>query len=287
MSEVRESSPTPGRVGEDEHMTSAAVPVAVCQFAPTDSRERNRERVAELTAQAAARGARLVVFPEYSSYFVDPMDESLAANAETLDGEFVSSLRAAASDHGVVIVAGLVEQASDAGHVRNTVVAVRGDGILATYRKQHLYDAFGQTESDWVEAGDLDAAATFEVAGIRFGLMTCYDLRFPEVARTLVDDGADALVVPAEWVRGPLKEHHWTTLLAARAIENTAYVISADHPTPIGVGHSQIVDPQGVVLAGAGTTEGIAVATVEVASIERVRAANPSLRVRRYRVVPR
>ena len=102
-------------------MTSAAVPVAVCQFAPTDSRERNRERVAELTAQAAARGARLVVFPEYSSYFVDPMDESLAANAETLDGEFVSSLRAAASDHGVVIVAGLVEQASDAGHVRNSL----------------------------------------------------------------------------------------------------------------------------------------------------------------------
>ncbi|MCM3779337.1 carbon-nitrogen hydrolase family protein [Microbacterium hydrocarbonoxydans] len=267
-------------------MTSAAVPVAVCQLAPTDSRERNRERVAELTAQAAARGARLVVFPEYSSYFVDPMDESLAGNAETLDGEFVSSLRAAASDHGVVIVAGLVEQASDAGRVRNTVVAVRGDGILATYRKQHLYDAFGQTESDWVEAGDLDAAATFEVAGIRFGLMTCYDLRFPEVARTLVDDGADALVVPAEWVRGPLKEHHWTTLLAARAIENTAYVISADHPTPIGVGHSQIVDPQGVVLAGAGTSEGIAVATVEAASIERVRATNPSLRVRRYRVVP-
>ncbi|QDE34403.1 carbon-nitrogen hydrolase family protein [Microbacterium foliorum] len=266
---------------------SAAVPVAVCQFAPTSSREDNRDRIAELTADAAVRGARLIVFPEYSSYFVDPMDATLAENAETLDGEFVSTLIALASDYGVVIVAGLAERASDATHVRNTVVAVRGDGILATYRKQHLYDAFGQTESDWVEAGEVGGAATFELAGLRFGLMTCYDLRFPEVSRTLIDAGADALVVPAEWVRGPLKEHHWTTLLAARAIENTAYVIAADHPAPIGVGHSQIVDPQGVVLAGVGTTEGIAVAVVERVAIERVRAVNPSLRVRRYSVGPR
>ncbi len=117
--------------------------------------------------------------------------------------------------------------------------------------------------------------------------MTCYDLRFPEVARSLVDAQADALVVPAEWVRGPLKEHHWTTLLAARAIENTVYVVAADHPTPIGVGHSQIVDPQGVVLAGVGTAprdrrrggrEGD----------DRARADHdPSLRVRRYSVIPR
>jgi len=267
--------------------TSAAVPVAVCQFAPTTSRADNRERIAQLTADAAARGARLIVFPEYSSYFVDPMDATLAQNAEPLDGEFVSTLTVLAADYGVVIVAGLAERASDSTHVRNTVVAVRGDGLLAAYRKQHLYDAFGQTESDWVEAGDTGVAPTFELAGVRFGLMTCYDLRFPEVARTLMDAGADALVVPAEWVRGPLKEHHWTTLLAARAIENTSYVIAADHPTPIGVGHSQIVDPQGVVLAGVGTAEGIGVAAVERAVIDRVRAVNPSLRVRRYSVAPR
>jgi predicted amidohydrolase len=164
---------------------------------------------------------------------------------------------------------------------------VRGDGILAVYRKEHLYDAFGQTESDWVEPGDPGEPATFVLGGLRFGLMTCYDLRFPELARTLVDADADVLVVPAEWVRGPLKEHHWTTLLAARAIENTMYVVAADHPTPIGVGHSQVVDPQGVVLAGVGTGEGIAVAALERAAIDRVRAVNPSLRVRRYAVVPR
>ncbi|WP_091231734.1 carbon-nitrogen hydrolase family protein [Microbacterium sp. 3J1] len=266
--------------------SSAAVPVAVCQFAPTDSRAANLDRIAALTAQAAARGAKLVVFPEYSSYFVNPMDATLAQNAQSLDGEFVAALTALAADYGVVIVAGLVENGSDDTHVHNTVVAVRGDGILGAYRKQHLYDAFGQKESDWIEAGEL-TTSTFEVAGIRFGLMTCYDLRFPEVARGLVDAGADVLVVPAEWVRGPLKEHHWTTLLAARAIENTTYVLAADHPAPIGVGHSQIVDPQGVVLAGVGSEEGMAVSVVERSVIERVRAVNPSLQMRRYAVRPR
>lgn len=265
---------------------SPAIAVAVCQFAPTGSRAGNRERVSELVADAAARGATLIVLPEYSSYFVNPMDDTLAANAEALDGEFVQTLTGLAADYAVVIVAGLVEKA-DGHRVHNAVVAVRGDGILAVYRKQHLYDAFGQTESDWVEPGELGEAATFELGGLRFGLMTCYDLRFPEVARTLVDAGAEVLVVPAEWVHGPLKEHHWTTLLAARAIENTVYVVAADHPAPIGVGHSQIVDPQGVVTAGVGTAAGIAVGTVERATIDRVRETNPSLRVRRYTVAPR
>ncbi|WP_102192301.1 carbon-nitrogen hydrolase family protein [Microbacterium aurantiacum] len=266
---------------------TSALPVAVCQFAPTASRADNLERIAGLTAEAAGRGARMVVFPEYSSYFIDPMDATLAENAESLDGEFVTALTALAAEYAVVIVAGLVERAADEHRVRNAVVAVRGDGILAVYRKQHLYDAFGQRESDWIESGEPGEASTFEAGGLRFGLMTCYDLRFPEVARTLMDAGADALVVPAEWVRGPLKEHHWTTLLAARAIENTAYVVAADHPAPIGVGHSQIIDPQGVVLAGVGTGDGIAIATVERAAIDRVRAVNPSLRLRRYAVIPR
>ncbi|XKG82319.1 carbon-nitrogen hydrolase family protein [Microbacterium aerolatum] len=259
--------------------------VAICQFRPTASRADNRTRIAEFTADAAARGARLVVFPEYSSYFVDPMDASLAENAETLDGQFVQALQDAASAHDVTIIAGLVETAGE--RVRNALVAVDATGLRAVYRKQHLYDAFGQTESDWIEAGGLDEPQTLDIDGLRVAMMTCYDLRFPEVARTLVDAGADVIVVPAEWVRGPLKEHHWTTLLAARAIENTVYVVAADHPTPIGIGHSQIIDPQGVVIAGVGTGEGIAVAEFSADAVARVREVNPVLRLRRYAVAPR
>lgn len=260
--------------------------VAVCQFAPLDSREQNLARIAELTADAAGRGARVVVFPEYSSYFVDPMDDTLAANAEPLEGPFTTALRALATEYALTIVAGLVESADD-GRVRNTAVAVDADGIRAVYRKQHLYDAFGQRESDWIAPGALEQPAVFDIDGLRLGLMTCYDLRFPEVARTLIDQGADALVVPAEWVRGPLKEHHWTTLLAARAIENTCYVVAADHPGSLGVGLSQIIDPQGVVIAGVGSGEGVATATLDPAVIARVRETNPALRLRRYAVVPR
>ncbi|MGN8024853.1 carbon-nitrogen hydrolase family protein [Microbacterium sp. 22242] len=267
-------------------MNAGTVVAAVCQFAPVADRAANRERIAELVARAAERGAKLIVLPEYSSYFVEPMDDSLAANAEQLDGAFTALVRELAARHDVVIVAGMVE-AAEAGRIRNTLVAVDRSGILAVYRKQHLYDAFGQAESRWIAPGDLGPAAVFVVGGLTFGLMTCYDLRFPEVARTLVDAGAEALVVPAEWVRGPLKEHHWTTLLAARAIESTAYVVAADHPAPIGVGHSAVMDPQGVAIAGVGTGEGIALAELDPTLVARVRESNPVLRLRRYRVVPR
>ncbi len=263
------------------------LPIAVAQFAPTADTAANLEAVAQLVATASARGARVIVFPEYSSYFVDPFDESLVAHAQPLDGPFVRALTEVAGTHDVVIVAGLLERGSDEQRVRNTAVAVDGTGLIAHYRKLHLYDAFGQRESDWVESGESVPPQTFELAGLRFGLMTCYDLRFPEVGRLLVDAGADVFLVPAEWVRGPLKEHHWRTLLHARAIENTVFVAAADHPPPLGVGNSLIVDPLGVELAAVGTSTDVAVAHLDVGAIERVRRVNPSLTLRRFRVEPR
>lgn len=260
--------------------------IGVAQFAPTADTAANLEAIAELVATASSRGARLVVFPEYSSYFVDPFDTSLAENAQALDGPFVQSLAEIARRHDVVVVAGLLESGDDR-RIRNTVVAVGAEGLLAHYRKLHLYDAFGQRESDWVQAGELEPPQTFEHGGLRFGLMTCYDLRFPEVGRLLVDAGADVFLVPAEWVRGPLKEHHWRTLLHARAIENTVYVAAADHPPPLGVGNSLVVDPQGVEVAAIGTATDVAVAHLDIGALERVRRVNPSLRLRRLDVVAR
>ena len=268
-------------------MTTETLAIAVAQFAPTADTAANLETIEQLVATASLRGARLVAFPEYSSYFVDPFDESLVLNAQELDGPFVRELQRIAGTHGVVVVAGLLERGSDGRRVRNTVVAVDGTGLRAHYRKLHLYDAFGQRESDWVEAGDPAEPPTFELGGLRFGLMTCYDVRFPEVGRLLVDAGADVFVVPAEWVRGPLKEHHWRTLLHARAIENTVFVAAADHPPPLGVGNSLIVDPQGVELAAVGTATDVAVAHLDIGAIERVRRVNPSLALRRFRVEPR
>jgi len=261
--------------------------VAVAQFAPAADKAANLAVIGQLAATASDRGAAVVVFPEYASYFVDPFDDTLAAHAEPLDGPFVAALTQLAATNRIVIVAGLVEQAADGRRVRNTVAAVDANGVVAAYRKLHLYDAFGQRESDWVEPGELTEPETFELDGLRFGLMTCYDLRFPEVGRTLADAGAEVFLVPAEWVRGPLKEHHWRTLVHARAIENTVFVAAADHPPPLGVGNSMIVDPQGVEIAAIGTATDVVVAHLDRATVERVRRVNPALELRRMRVVPR
>ncbi|MFB8387117.1 carbon-nitrogen hydrolase family protein [Microbacterium sp. NPDC055910] len=266
---------------------SDATPIAVAQFAPTADEAANLDLIAQLVEAAAARGARLVLFPEYASYFVDPFDATLAEHAQDVDGPFTRELTRLAAAHGLHIVAGLLERAGDARRVRNTVVAVDATGVVATYRKLHLYDAFGQRESDWVEPGELGAPQTFEADGLTFGLMTCYDLRFPELGRLLADAGADVVLVPAEWVRGPLKEHHWRTLLHARAIENTLFVAAADHPPPLGVGLSMVVDPTGIEIAAVGTATDIAVAHLDRDAVARVRRVNPALALRRFAVVPR
>ncbi|GAA1470262.1 carbon-nitrogen hydrolase family protein [Microbacterium thalassium] len=266
--------------------TSASLALAIAQFSPAADPAANLHAIGHLVATAADRGARVVVLPEYSSYFVDPFDRSLVEHAQEIDGPFTAHLRELAASHDVVIAAGMVERGSDGERVRNTVVAVGADGVLARYRKMHLYDAFGQRESDWVEPGDIDAPQVFEAGGLRFGLMTCYDLRFPEVARTLADAGADVILVPAEWVRGALKEHHWRTLLHARAIENTLFVAAADHPPPLGVGNSMVVDPQGVEIAAVGTATDVAVAHLDLGAVARVRRVNPALALRRFRVEP-
>ncbi|WP_298227955.1 carbon-nitrogen hydrolase family protein [Gryllotalpicola sp.] len=263
------------------------IAVAVAQFAPGADVDANIEAIRDLTEAAVARGAQLVVFPEYSSFFVDPVGAAFLDAAEPLDGPFTTALAAVADEVDVTVVAGLAESGSTPGRFANTVVAVQpGAGIVAAYRKQHLYDAFGAHESEWVEPGALDEPQLFDVGGVTIGLQTCYDLRFPEITRRIVDAGAELVLVPSEWVAGPLKDFHWRTLIAARAIENTVYVAAADHVPPVGVGASMIVDPMGVALAELEDEPDIALAHVSTEVLAQVRATNPSLKLRRYGVVP-
>ncbi|MEF3322968.1 carbon-nitrogen hydrolase family protein [Gulosibacter sp. GYB002] len=261
------------------------IAVAVAQFNPSLDREANLETMSSYAALAAERGARVVVFPEYSQAFTAQLGAWMREVAEPDDGGFVTTLTEIANDLEIVIVAGMLERTTEAEKPYNTVVAVGEGRMLAKSRKLHLYDAFGTTESDWLQAGDPhDAPATFEIGGMRFGLQTCYDLRFPEVSRRLADAGAQVLVIPAEWVRGPLKEHHWQTLLRARAIENTVAVVAADHAPPVAVGHSCIIDARGVVTAKVGVEQGVAVGWIEPDEIDEVRQTNPALRLRKYAV---
>lgn len=268
---------------------SGTTTVAVGQFAPGADPAENLRTVERLARRAAARGARVLVLPEYSSSFTPELGPATVSAAQELDGPFVQGLVAVADSLDLVVVAGVVATADDPSRCSNALVAVApGRGVVATYRKQHLYDAFGQRESDWVEPGPVGPPETFVVDGLVFGMQTCYDVRFPEVTRSLVDAGADVVLLPAEWVRGPLKEHHWRTLVTARAIENTVYVVAADHAPPVGVGTSLVVDPVGVALVCIGDeAEAVAVADVSRARIDEVRRVNPSLALRRWRVEPR
>lgn len=268
-----------------EASAGAAVGVAVAQFAPTAEEGANLAAIDELTARAVARGAEVVLFPEYASYFVDPFDDTLRAHAQDVDGDFTRGLREIASRYGAVVVAGLVERGAG-DRVRNAVVAVGADGVRAVYRKLHLYDAFGQRESDWVEAGTPSVPETFEVGGLRFALMTCYDLRFPEVARVLAVAGADVLLIPAAWFKGDHKIDHWQTLLKARAVENTVWVVAAGTRSDNTVGHSAIVDPLAIPVAHLGEeAEAIATAEVTRERIDEVRSFLPVLQNRRTDVL--
>lgn len=248
---------------------------------------------------AADDGAHLVVLPEYASRF-DPRGVG-REHAEPLDEGFVPALQGAAGARGIAVIAGTTVPAGE--RAANVVVGIDATGrLVGTYRKVHLYDAFGMRESDRLEAGPAEAEPLLlEVGGLVVGVLTCYDLRFPESARRLVDAGATALAVPAAWAAGAHKTDHWLTLLRARAIENTCYVLGAAQRGAGVTGDSVVVDPDGFVLARtappaadqerAGTpTDALpptaAVADLSPAVVAATRTRNPSLANRRYAVVP-
>lgn len=230
----------------------------------------------------APAGHDLVVFPEAFARDFGEAGSDVSPYAEPLDGPFATEVARVAGARGTTVVAGMFERSDDPDRPYNTLV-VRG-GAEASYRKVHLYDSFGYRESDRLTAGPVEPAVT-EIAGWRVGLMTCYDLRFPELSRRLVDAGAELIVVPAAWVAGPRKVHHWRTLVTARAIENTVYVAAVGQPAPRYTGHSMVVDPLGEVLAEAGPGDAgeplVLTAEVDRGTLADARRTNPSLANRR------
>ncbi|MBB6627821.1 carbon-nitrogen hydrolase family protein [Nocardioides sp. KIGAM211] len=234
----------------------------------------NRARVADLTPD----GTDLVVFPEAFARDFGEAGSDVSAYAEEPGGPFDAEVTRAASGHVTTVVAGMFEAGPDPERPFNTLL-LRG-AAEAAYRKIHLYDSFGYRESDRLTAGPTEPVVV-QVAGFAVGLMTCYDLRFPELARALVDAGAEVLVVPAAWVAGPRKVDHWRTLVRARAIENTVFVAAAGQPAPRYAGHSLVVDPLGDVLAEAGDGPEVLTATLDRAVLDEARRTNPSLANRR------
>ena len=223
----------------------------------------------------------LVLLPEaYMRDFGKPSSD-ISAFAEPLDGPFVARLTEFAAAHDTTVVAGMFEISDDPGRPYNTLAVVDRDGLRASYRKIHLYDSFGYKESERLSAGEIEPVLV-AIGGLSVGLMTCYDLRFPELARELVRRGAQLLVAPSAWVAGPGKVEHWRTLVAARAIENTVFLAAVGQPGPRYTGHSLVVGPAGDLLGELGDGDHVLTVSVSTEDLERARADNPSLLNRRF-----
>ncbi|MFE3825263.1 carbon-nitrogen family hydrolase [Streptomyces sp. NPDC059092] len=250
---------------------------------PDESFEARRRRVAALVREQ--RGADLVVLPELWPVGAFAY-ESFAAAAEPVEGPTFAALSGAARDAGVWLHAGSVVEAGENGALFNTSLVLSPDGeLVRTYRKIHRF-GFDQGEAALMDAGG--ELVTVRLPEATLGLATCYDLRFPELFRGLIDAGAELLVVPAGW---PARRRgHWTLLARARAVENQAYVLAcATAGTHAGVeqsGHSIVVDPWGEVLAEAGTGEEVLVVEVDPAEVARTRERFPALKDRRLGLAP-
>ncbi len=248
--------------------------VRILQWASGLDPAANRGRL----AAAAVPGADLVVLPEAFARDFGEAGSDVSEFAEPLDGPFGLELNRAADAGSCAVVAGMFEVAEDPERPYNTLLV--GGAGPASYRKIHLYDSFGYRESDRLTGGALEPVVV-EVAGWQVGLMTCYDLRFPELARRLVECGAEVIVVPSAWLPGTRKVEHWRTLLAARAIENTCFVVGAGQPEPRYVGHSAVFGPLGETLAAADGAEQALEVVLDRADLLAARRTNPSLTNRR------
>ena len=255
--------------------------IAVAQFSAGGDKTANLANISALAEEAAQAGARLVVFPEGAMHGFGAPSDDLRPAAEPLDGKFVDGLSRLASRLQLTLVAGMFETNPGDQRISNTAVVIDPRrGLVAAYRKRHLYDAFDERESDRIRAGG-DDLPIVEVEGFSTAVAICYELRFPAFIQLAADRGAELLVVPSAWVAGPLKEEHWSVLLRARAIENTMYVAAAAMTGAGYCARSMVIDPLGVVTTALGEAQSVAVAEVTKERLAQVRSRLPLIAQRR------
>ena len=241
----------------------------------------------------------LLVFPEAFMGSYDEAARRYRTDPEPLDGPFARAIDALAAEFGLWVVYTLNEQNPAGALPYNTAVITDATGSQrAAYRKVHLFDAQGYRESDRLSAGN-ELFAPLETPFGTVGLAICYDLRFPEVARAAALRGCQVMLYPSAWVSGQRKIAQWETLLAARAIENGLFVAGVSRADVGYVGSSRIFAPDGELLASGARTpwadtpksalsatpaqapdeesETLIVANIDLARIDAVRTATPSL----------
>ncbi|MFI1029420.1 carbon-nitrogen family hydrolase [Streptomyces sp. NPDC020951] len=256
-------------------MRASLIQIAVEEGESVESR---RVRVAALVREQAGV-ADLVVLPELWTTGAFAYEE-FGSEAEPLEGPTYEAMAKAASDAGVWLHAGSIPERDPEGALYNTSLVFSPSGEpVAAYRKIHR---FGFDKGEAVLMGAGEELVTVRLPGTTVGLATCYDLRFPELFRGLVDAGAETLVIPAGWPER--RRAHWTLLAQARAVENQAFVLACGTAgTHAGVpqaGHSIVVDPWGEVLAQAGPDEEVLTVEFDPAKVATTREQFPALKDR-------
>ena len=262
--------------------------VAIVQFKASTNKETNLKKITGFISKAAKNKAKLVAFPEFMMFYTSSSQspKQLASLAETIKGNFVSTIAKAAKENHIQVVGSFYEKSPKKDRVYDTSFVVDKFGkVISTYRKIHLYDALGFRESDKMTSGSKIAKPVKTSIG-KLGMMICYDLRFPEMSRSLAAAGSEILVAPSAWVKGDMKEEHWLTINKTRAIENGCYVVAPDQVGNIYCGRSVIVDPYGKVLVDMKKKQGIAYADIDLKKIKQTRKVLPLLKNRRTDVYP-
>ena len=257
---------------------------AAIQMLACDDKGTNQREASHWVTEAAAKGARVVVLPEVFIWRGNKKEEKNAA--ESIPGPTSDFLQSLARNLGIYLLGGsILEAIPESPKAYNTSLLFGPQGnLLASYRKIHLFDVDlenGVTarESDTREFGDAAVVAKTDLCPM--GLTVCYDLRFPELYRTLATRGSQLIFVPSAFTAYTGKAH-WEPLLRARAIENQVYIIAPDqfgkNPKSFEThGHSMIVDPWGKVLAELPDGPGIVMAEVDLDFLAKVRAELPAL----------
>ena len=263
--------------------------VGVVQMDTGDEKEKNILKAEKWIRELAEKGAKLIVFPENMHCIGENRGEG-GPRREPLDGFTVSRLVEKAREFGVyVLIGSIAEEIPGENRNFNTSVLLNPEGRkAAVYRKLHTYDVTLPDgteirESDWVRPGREIIVVKTELGNL--GLSICYDLRFPELYRLLALQGAEMILVPANFLERTGKAH-WESLLRARAIENGCYVVAANQygKKPTGIeafGNSMVIDPWGTVITRAADHESCFTAEIDPDEVKRIRSQIPSLKNRR------
>ena len=267
------------------HETSSRARVAVVQLCAKTDIGDNISRASQLVRRAVGAGAQAVLLPE-NFCFIGGLKRKVEI-AESLDapGPIIGAMQALARECGVHLLVGGLPTRAEAGLAHNTALVLGPDGsIISHYHKIHLFDiaipdgAVFQ-ESEFVQPGR--EVVTTQLLGTTLGLSICYDLRFPELYRSLARRGAEVLTVPAAFTMHTGKDH-WFPLLRARAIENVCYVMAANqwgrhNEERASYGKSCIIDPWGAIVAQVSDLDGYALAELDFGHLRKIRQQLPCL----------